>query len=573
MLFLSGYITVVLIVLILVVLSIGSYLTYRFLTRNKHLMKSLNNATSRLEKTKENNIESKVAKLKTLSSKNDKHLEFYNKVNDTFVKLSVLDTEDISSELVMIQQNIADHNLKDASMILKKVNENISILEKNLQELNEGIDAYFVKETECREKICNSKERLRSIKERYEESSNELEICRAKLDKFINEIEEFYLSVENDIDNGDYEKANEAVNQNEIKVDVLEHYIDSLPKTVVMGTVLLPKRFESLKERFSKLKSLGYPLHNIPFSEERDRLEKDFLNIKKDLTNLNFENKDYEYDVIVRCIDSFNERLDEEEKARQVYEEYEDKVYHAAEDLDNKYLKMKREMKNVKAIYIVSDEYADFFDSIEADINKMHFARREFDNLRFGAFKQPYSLLSDKMTILAQSSEIVEKKINEYSNYLISLRDDSQVAYELYVTYSIALNEVKSKILSTRHPVLLEKYEERFIEAKTLLLELKDIIHKQPIDVVKSNELLIRIKLEIDKLLSEAEDDASSCHIAENAIVFTNQYRSVFSTASAALTESEQYFNEGDFEKSIETATDVLKQYSPKVYEKYIEQR
>lgn len=573
MLFLSGYITVVLIILILVVLSIGSYLTYRFLTRNKHLMKSLNNATSRLEKTKENNIESKVAKLKTLSSKNDKHLEFYNKVNDTFVKLSVLDTEDISSELVMIQQNIADHNLKDASMILKKVNENISILEKNLQELNEGIDAYFVKETECREKICNSKERLRSIKERYEESSNELEICRAKLDKFINEIEEFYLSVENDIDNGDYEKANEAVNQNEIKVDVLEHYIDSLPKTVVMGTVLLPKRFESLKERFSKLKSLGYPLHNIPFSEERDRLEKDFLNIKKDLTNLNFENKDYEYDVIVRCIDSFNERLDEEEKARQVYEEYEDKVYHAAEDLDNKYLKMKREMKNVKAIYIVSDEYADFFDSIEADINKMHFARREFDNLRFGAFKQPYSLLSDKMTILAQSSEIVEKKINEYSNYLISLRDDSQVAYELYVTYSIALNEVKSKILSTRHPVLLEKYEERFIEAKTLLLELKDIIHKQPIDVVKSNELLIRIKLEIDKLLSEAEDDASSCHIAENAIVFTNQYRSVFSTASAALTESEQYFNEGDFEKSIEAATDVLKQYSPKVYEKYIEQR
>lgn len=573
MLFLSGYITVVLIILILVVLSIGSYLTYRFLTRNKHLMKSLNNATSRLEKTKENNIESKVAKLKTLSSKNDKHLEFYNKVNDTFVKLSVLDTEDISSELVMIQQNIADHNLKDASMILKKVNENISILEKNLQELNEGIDAYFVKETECREKICNSKERLRSIKERYEESSNELEICRAKLDKFINEIEEFYLSVENDIDNGDYEKANEAVNQNEIKVDVLEHYIDSLPKTVVMGTVLLPKRFESLKERFSKLKSLGYPLHNIPFSEERDRLEKDFLNIKKDLTNLNFENKDYEYDVIVRCIDSFNERLDEEEKARQVYEEYEDKVYHAAEDLDNKYLKMKREMKNVKAIYIVSDEYADFFDSIEADINKMHFARREFDNLRFGAFKQPYSLLSDKMTILAQSSEIVEKKINEYSNYLISLRDDSQVAYELYVTYSIALNEVKSKILSTRHPVLLEKYEERFIEAKTLLLELKNIIHKQPIDVVKSNELLIRIKLEIDKLLSEAEDDASSCHIAENAIVFTNQYRSVFSTASAALTESEQYFNEGDFEKSIEAATDVLKQYSPKVYEKYIEQR
>lgn len=573
MLFLSGYITVVLIILILVVLSIGSYLTYRFLTRNKHLMKSLNNATSRLEKTKENNIESKVAKLKTLSSKNDKHLEFYNKVNDTFVKLSVLDTEDISSELVMIQQNIADHNLKDASMILKKVNENISILEKNLQELNEGIDAYFVKETECREKICNSKERLRSIKERYEESSNELEICRAKLDKFINEIEEFYLSVENDIDNGDYEKANEAVNQNEVKVDVLEHYIDSLPKTVVMGTVLLPKRFESLKERFSKLKSLGYPLHNIPFSEERDRLEKDFLNIKKDLTNLNFENKDYEYDVIVRCIDSFNERLDEEEKARQVYEEYEDKVYHAAEDLDNKYLKMKREMKNVKAIYIVSDEYADFFDSIEADINKMHFARREFDNLRFGAFKQPYSLLSDKMTILAQSSEIVEKKINEYSNYLISLRDDSQVAYELYVTYSIALNEVKSKILSTRHPVLLEKYEERFIEAKTLLLELKNIIHKQPIDVVKSNELLIRIKLEIDKLLSEAEDDASSCHIAENAIVFTNQYRSVFSTASAALTESEQYFNEGDFEKSIEAATDVLKQYSPKVYEKYIEQR
>ena len=160
-----------------------------------------------------------------------------------------------------------------------------------------------------------------------------------------------------------------------------------------------------------------------------------------------------------------------------------------------------------------------------------------------------------------------------HNNYLISLRDDSQVAYELYVTYSIALNEVKSKVLHTKHPVLLEKYEERFESATNLLFQLRNIIHKQPIDVVKSNELLIQIKLVIDKLLSEAEEEASSCHIAENAIVFTNQYRSVFSTASIALEESEKYFKEGEFEKSIEAATDVLKQYSPKVYEKYIEQR
>lgn len=573
MLLLINKITIVLIALFIIVFVIGGYLTYRLLTRNKHLIKSLNNASLKLEKLKENNLESKVSKLKVLSSKNEKHLEFYNKVNDAFVKISVIDTEDISSDLVIAQQNIADHNLKEAGAILKRISENILNLEKELNDLNEGIDAYFVKETECRNKICNSKERLRTIKEKYDESSNELEICRAKLDKFVNEIEEFYLKVEEDIDNGFYDKVNTAVSENEMKIDVLEHYIETLPKVVVMGTVLLPKKFESLKERFSILKNNGYPLHNIPFSDERERLEKAFVSIKNDLMNLNFENKDYEYDDIVRCIDSFNEKLDEEEKARQVYEEYDDQIYHTAEDLDNKYLKMKREMKSIKTIYIISDEYVDFFESIENDINKMHFSRRELDDLKYGSFKQPYSLLSDKMTILAQSSEIVEKKINEYSNYLIFLRDDSQVAYELYVSYSIALNEVKSKIIHTRHNILLEKYSDRFKNATTLLFSLKDIIHKQPIDVVRSNELLIKIKLVIDKLLSEAEDDASTCLIAENAIVFTNQYRTVFSTANASLEASEQYFENGEFEKSIETATEVLKQYSPKVYEKYIEQR
>lgn len=573
MLLLINKITIVLIALFIIVFVIGGYLTYRLLTRNKHLIKSLNSSSAKLEKLKENNLESKVSKLKVLSSKNEKHLEFYNKVNDAFVKLTVIDSEDISSDLVIAQQNIAEHNLKDAGAILKKINENILTLEKELNDLSEGIDAYFVKETECRNKICNSKERLRNIKQKYDDSTNELEICRAKLDKFINEIEEFYLKVEEDIDNGFYDKVNNAISENEMKIDVLEHYIETLPKIVVMGTVLLPKKFESLKERFSKLKSIGYPLHNIPFSDERERLEKAFVNIKNDLMNLNYENKDYEYDDIVRCIDSFNEKLDEEEKARQVYEEYDDQIYHTAEDLDNKYLKMKREMKSIKSIYIISDEYVDFFESIENDINKMHFSRRELDDLKYGSFKQPYSLLSDKMTILAQSSEIVEKKINEYSNYLISLRDDSQVAYELYVSYSIALNEVKSKIIRTRHNVLLEKYSDRFKNATTLLFSLNDIIHKQPIDVVRSNELLIKIKLVIDKLLSEAEEDASSCQIAENAIVFTNQYRTVFSTANASLEASEQYFENGEFEKSIETATEVLKQYSPKVYEKYIEQR
>ena len=137
----------------------------------------------------------------------------------------------------------------------------------------------------------------------------------------------------------------------------------------------------------------------------------------------------------------------------------------------------------------------------------------------------------------------------------------------------IALNEAKSKIMHTNHLVLIDKYQERFEEATSLLQELYSVITTQPMDVTKCNELLGNVKQVIEKLLADAESDSTDHDIAENAIVFANQYRNMFSTVAEALVVSEDYFNKGEFRNSIIKTTDVLKEYNPRAYDKYMEQR
>ena len=185
--------------------------------------------------------------------------------------------------------------------------------------------------------------------------------------------------------------------------------------------------------------------------------------------------------------------------------------------------------------------------------------------------KKPFSILSEQMFLLASKAEIVDRSIIEFKQYLFGLRDSTQVAYELSETFSVTLNEIKSEIRNTNHPIVWARYAERINTIEKMIVELKRVIKTQPIDVEEAKSLVEEIKDLLSYLASDSDNDCSNHNTAEKIIVFTNQYRSSFSEVSEVLKRAELHYQNGEFDLATDITVEVLKKVHPQAYEKYAE--
>ena len=62
-------------------------------------------------------------------------------------------------------------------------------------------------------------------------------------------------------------------------------------------------------------------------------------------------------------------------------------------------------------------------------------------------------------------------------------------------------------------------------------------------------------------------------NLAQNIIVFTNKYRSSFSTVNEVLTRAQVHFESGEFEFAIDSVSEVLQEVHPRAYEEMMKRK
>ena len=221
--------------------------------------------------------------------------------------------------------------------------------------------------------------------------------------------------------------------------------------------------------------------------------------------------------------------------------------------------KLKRYLPEYKNIYVIDDKYLDQLTLIQNDIDRMSAIKRDLDTFIHSSTKQPYSILLKKMKDLQIEIKKITSTLNDFHDYLGSLKADSERAYDEIRTYYVKLKEAECKIREINVAALSDYLSLRFKQGYAYLDNLNDIINSQPIDVKKLDAVYNEAVVHIDSVLAEVATEDELSLRAEDSIVYANQYRVDFSEVRVSLNTAESAFQEADFARASSEALTVIK--------------
>ena len=221
--------------------------------------------------------------------------------------------------------------------------------------------------------------------------------------------------------------------------------------------------------------------------------------------------------------------------------------------------KLKRYLPEYKNIYVIDDKYLDQLTLIQNDIDRMSAIKRDLDTFIHSSTKQPYSILLKKMKDLQIEIKKITSTLNDFHDYLGSLKADSERAYAEIRTYYVKLKEAECKIREINVAALSDYLSLRFKQGYAYLDNLNDIINSQPIDVKKLDAVYNEAVVHIDSVLAEVATEDELSLRAEDSIVYANQYRVDFSEVRVSLNTAESAFQEADFARASSEALTVIK--------------
>ena len=568
MFFMSAVSTIVIIISVIAVIGVG-YILSLLLLKNYRLRRNIENLADKFESLKNNNIDSDLTKLKNLSSNNKDFETFYNETNDSYNKLNIYDLEDIEELINKCRDLVSQNKFKEINEPLRHLSDRIKNYENELNSIALRIASFFEREKECRNRAIDVKEKIRNVKAKYQEHIGEVEIASKEFEKQFEVNEKKLVNFDELMNKGAYEEALIKIDEINESMDELDSYLDILPSLIVFGTVVLLKKFDEVEEKYNNMKDADIPMHHIAFEDFKKEIIPIFNSIKKDLSKFHYDGKEELFQQLDQRIADMDKIIDEEAQKKHAYEKYENTIYMKTEELARNYLQLQRDMNEITSLYKISQEQFTNFSDIQNDINSMNMVKRDLDTYRHSALKQPYSILADQMYLLGSKADIVERGIIDFKKYIMSLRDNAQVAYELSETFSISLNEIKSEVRNTNHPIIQARYAERINNIENMIVELRRVIKNTPINVDEAITLVDEIKELLHALASDSDNDCSNHNTAETIIVFTNQYRSSFSEVNDVLKRAELHYKNGEFELATDTTVEVLKKVHPSAYEKY----
>ena len=197
----------------------------------------------------------------------------------------------------------------------------------------------------------------------------------------------------------------------------------------------------------------------------------------------------------------------------------------------------------------------------------------ELDAYIHSATKQPYSILTTKMGELAEFGSEVEEKLNDYQTYIISLKNDTEYAYEKVNSYSLEITTLYNTLLGLNHKVLSTIYEEEYNNVCDLIQNINKSITTKPVDVNSINVNCQSLINKAEKILRDMKNGLKMYNMAQNIIVFTNKYRSSFTTVNEVLNRAQIHFENGEFEFAIDSVSEVLQEVHPKAYEEMMKRK
>ena len=417
--------------------------------------------------------------------------------------------------------------------------------------------------------ITKLKIKYRELYQKFNESKEEFGDTAETVELQFENIASKFELFEDLMEKNEYTEVNDVVKKIDEMIKHMGNLIEELPGIILLGTSILPKKINEIKEKYRMMTEKGYPLDylNIEYNiKESDEKINDILSRAHDL---NIEDSLFELKVMLDYFESIFTDFEKEKVNRLDYEE-------ANKNFKNRFTKtngimneMLSQIGEIKQAYNLSDmdlkrlySIKDELDALDSDYSVLikHTSNNTF----------AYSELTKKKKSLSIKLSRIDKDMEDIFNSVGTMKEDELRARQQLDEIKGILKESKYKIRDYNLPVIPRDYFIQLNDAQAAIKEIIKELDKKPITIEVLNVRVDTARDLVLKLFQTTKEMVRTAMFAEMAIVYGNRYRSSVNNLDKYLRYSEKLFYRGEYKKSLEVTINSLNKVEDGIYNKLL---
>lgn len=553
---------VVLIVLFLVILIIKRM--------NLHQLKQKMQAVEK----RYNNVKSvplpfKLNKAVALARVNPEILENVNDFKNNFEEIQenfksivhvLAETEDV---LVIGKSKHAKLNLQDLNQMLNQI-------EKQVDQLNSRLDSILEEENQQRGQITELKEMFRQVKTDLTARSVQLSPSLPALESRLAEIEKAFTSFEEWMYASEFGKAKEKMEEIQITLDELRHWIDELPELIGLANGVIPKQIDEIAELTKRLNAKQVYTRHLEVENNlaliQETTQQDQISLSRCQVTAVQEHLRENQKRLAQLLTS----LQKEETANEDVSKHIELLGSGLTEIKNMHGQLTEHLKK-DAGRFGWENLNDLLIEKQKSIGLL-----EASLLQSTKVVEENSMPSSSLMLkLKESLQDVHNAKNDLSHAferLSSARNDEDRAKKQLLKLHLIMNEIQVKIRKFKLPVISETYEGDLRKSYQYVNSIAKLLEESPLDIQLLNATVNDAIDHIYKLYNNVNNLVGTVEMIENTIVYGNKYRSQDAELDTQLTRAELLFRNGDYTQAIKVAIAAVEAVQPKHFEGLIKE-
>lgn len=473
----------------------------------------------------------------------------------------------LTDKILELEMLLDNNNFKELDNLLPKYELEIYYLKTKMEFLTEEIREITLSEKRNRELITKLKTIYREIINKYNKSKNEYKDIAETIELQFENIDKLLGAFESAMDKKEYENIGKIVRAITNLIQNIKMVIDEAPTIIFMGSVVIPKKINEIKNIYRKMTKDGYNLEYLNIDYNIEEASKKLNDILDKLKVLNLEDSIFELKTMLDYFESLYSDFEKEKTSKKLYEQniflINDKISRMFKLIKNLYL----EISDLKSSYDLSDDELKLVEGIRKELITL---RDEYKLLsdRTQAKIIPFSKLYSSCEFLLVKIATIEDNLETTLRNLESLKEDEIRAREQLVEIREILKSSKRRVKEFKLPLIPKKYYVELEEAADAVGEIiKELEHK-PISIKTLNTRVDTARDLALKLYNTCNETYKIASMAEMSIVYGNRYRSSYKEIDNGLIKAEKEFQKGNYKESLEIAINTLNLVEPGIHKK-----
>lgn len=500
-----------------------------------------------------------IRRLEIISASNLLYVEIHDKFLSRYQIILESSDKQAQYAIAYMEELVVQKKYSDFRASFDKNNRIVELFEAQVKELTTDLESILKEEERCRAEALKLKEKFKTIRSVYFEKQSELMIIEDAFTKTFNGIEYRFGEYEKFVESAYYEEANALLPIINAMIDELGLALKELPAICCILNVTIEEKLEEIRKEEAEIRSLNIPIHHLQVNTSIARMKQELYEFGLRLNQFKYKGLKERLTKMLEQLDEFHDLFEKEKQAKLDFENEVESIYEKVAVLERQFIILRQRLLKVKEIFRLEDSYFEKMDLIQTQINQLGITKRQLDTYIHSSTKQPYSMLLCKMNELKSQALETGNNIDDFNNYVDSLKVDSDDAYNLVNDSYIQLKKIEKMARDIAVSTYLERIKDRFSQCYQYLDNIYSLLIVKPINVKQINEYVRSFKVVFIELATEVKEQYRLCNAAEAIIVEANVERTNNAELDKCLIRAERYFETGDFEKAYQEVSTALK--------------